>query len=252
MMTSLLLARAHPFGDAGLYAAKAAQAPIMEHSSVPPEVRATLAVKCADCHSTQTRSPIYGRFAPLSWLVERDIIQGRKAMNLALWDTYSADQQQIFAAKIVQETKAHEMPLPQYQMIHWDARITDADVRTFARWTHEKLPMEGDSRAEPAGEGDPDRGKDVFERRCTGCHALTQDREGPRLQGVYGRTSGEVPGFLYSPALKHAHIVWNDTTLDQWLTDPDTFVPGNNMDFHVPKPQERRDLVEFLKQGANE
>ena len=222
----------------------------MDHSSVPPEVRATLAEKCADCHSTQTRSPIYGRFAPVSWLVERDIIQGRKAMNLALWDTYSADQQQTFAAKIVQETKAHEMPLPQYQMIHWDARITDADVRAFAQWTHEKLPMEGDSTAEPAGEGDPDRGKDVFERRCTGCHALTQDHEGPRLQGVYGRTSGQVPGFAYSAALKDAHIVWNDTTLDQWLTDPDTLVPGNNMDFHVPKPQERRDLVEFLKQSA--
>jgi cytochrome c len=50
--------------------------------------------------------------------------------------------------------------------------------------------------------------------------------------------------------LKNAHIVWNDMTLEQWLTDPDTLVPGNNMGFHVAKPQERRDLISFLKQST--
>jgi cytochrome c len=97
-------------------------------------------------------------------------------------------------------------------------------------------------------EGDAVRGKEVFEKRCTGCHALDQDREGPRLRGVYGRNSGEVPGFPYSEALKKARIVWNEKSLEQWLTDPDSLVPGNNMDFHVPKAQERRDLVRFLRQ----
>ena len=119
---SLTLARVHPFGDAGLYATKDAETPIMEHSRVPLEVRAILAAKCADCHSAQTRSPIYGRFAPGSWLMERDIVEARGAMNLSLWDTYSPDQQQTFAAKIAQQTKAREMPPVQYRMIHWDAR----------------------------------------------------------------------------------------------------------------------------------
>jgi len=79
---------------------------------------------------------------------------------------------------------------------------------------------------------------------------MTHDLEGPRLQGVYGRTSGGVAGFDYSSALKKAHIVWNDTSLEQWLADPDTLVPGNNMQFHVARPQERRNLIAFLKQGA--
>jgi cytochrome c len=250
LTTSLLLARVHPFGDAGLYAAKAAQTPILEHSSVPPEVRTTLAAKCADCHSMQTRTPIYGRLAPMSWLMERDILEGRKAMNLSAWNTYSADQQRTFAAKIVEETKAHEMPLVQYRMIHTNARITDADLRVFTQWTRQSSLVEADSGAQAAGEGDAAHGKEVFEKRCTGCHSLTQDREGPRLQTVYGRTSGDVPGFDYSPALKKAHIAWNDTTLDQWLTDPDTLVPGNNMEFRVPKAQERRDLIRFLQQSA--
>jgi cytochrome c len=247
---SFLLARVHPFGDAGLDAGIVAQAPIMEHSSVPAEVRATLVAKCADCHSMQLRAPLYGWFAPMSWLMERDIVEGRKKMNLSLWDMYSADHQQTLEAKIVQETKAHKMPPLPYRAIHWHARITDADVRNFTQWAREAPALEVNSRVQPAGEGDPIRGKEVFEKRCTGCHVATQNREGPRLRGVYGRTSGEVPDFRYSSALKQAHIVWSDASLEQWLADPDTLVPGNNMEFHVAKPQERRDLIAFLKQNA--
>jgi cytochrome c len=248
MVASLLLARVHPFGDAGLNAERPAQAPIMEHSSVPAAVRATLVAKCADCHSTQLRAPLYGRFAPMSWLMERDIVEGRKKMNLSLWDRYSADQQQTLEATIVQKTKAHAMPPLPYRMIHGNAKITEANVRDFTQWAR-KAPGVG-SMDQPIGEGDSTRGKEVFDKRCTGCHAMTHNLEGPRLQGVYGRTSGEVAAFGYSSALKQAHIVWNDASLERWLADPDTLVPGNNMEFHVAKPQERRDLIAFLKQDA--
>ena len=98
--------------------------------------------------------------------------------------------------------------------------------------------------------GDPVGGKQLFEKRCSGCHAMEQNREGPRLHGVFGRRSGEVPGFPYSDALRQAHILWDQKSLDQWLTDPDTLVPGNNMGFHVSKPNERRDLIRFLQVSA--
>jgi cytochrome c len=104
--------------------------------------------------------------------------------------------------------------------------------------------------AQSGSDGDPARGKEVFERRCTGCHAMDQNREGPRLRGVYGRTSGGVATFNYSAALAQTHIVWNDRSLEQWLADPDTLVPGNNMEFQVAKPQERSDLIAYLKQDA--
>jgi cytochrome c len=222
----------------------------MEHSAVPPEVRATLVAKCADCHSMQTEAPIYGRFAPVSWLMDRDILNGRKEINLSLWDTYSADQQQIIKAKIVQETKSREMSLPQYRMIHWNARITDGDVRAFTQWTHQMPSLQAGSMAQASEPGDPARGREVFEKRCTGCHSLEENREGPKLQGVYGRTSGKAPGFTYSEALIKAAIVWDEVSLEQWLADTDAFVPGNNMDFRVPKPQERRDVASFLKQQS--
>jgi cytochrome c len=253
LTASLLLARTHPFGDPGLDALKPAQA-LMGHSSVPADVRAVLATKCADCHSMQTRLPAYDRavlqFAPASWLIEHDIVEGRRHMNLSLWDTWTPDRQQIFAAKILEESKTGRMPLPQYRVIHRNARVTDADVAIFAGWTHAMMASQPVATADTVVPGDAGRGRDIFEKRCTGCHALNQNREGPRLHDVFGRTSGQIAGFPYSPALVKAHIVWNEESLEQWLTDPDAQVPGNNMDFHVPNPQERQDLIRFLKEQA--
>jgi cytochrome c len=247
---SLLLARTHPFGDAGLYAASSAPPTSIEHAAVPPAVRAILMTKCADCHSAQTRAPLYGRLAPASWLLERDIVKARDAMNLSLWEKYSGEQQEVLKAEIVSQAKAGTMPPVQYGVMHWKALITDADVQVLTEWARGEPLRVSDSMGQVVTEGDALRGKDIFERRCTGCHAMEQDREGPRLRGVFGRTSGTVAGFDYSPALKKAQVVWNDTTLERWLADPDALVPGNNMEFHVAKAQERRDLIRFLKESA--
>jgi cytochrome c len=250
LAASLGLARVHPFGDAGLFSPAAAEEPAMQHSSIPVEVQTILAAKCADCHSLETRAPGYARFAPLSWLLERDVVRGREAMNLAAWESYPAIERQIFAAKIVEQTRRHRMPLPQYRMIHWSTRITDANLRTLADWAH-AIPEPQEGSTDPSGaQGGGARGKLLFEKRCTGCHALASNHEGPRLQGVYGRTSGTAPGFAYSAAVKKARIVWDENTLDKWLTDPDALIPGNEMDFLVSRPSERKDLISYLKRSS--
>jgi cytochrome c len=250
LTVSLALARVHPFGDARLYAPRFAAPGILEHASAPEDVRAILTTKCADCHSDQPRSPIYARLAPVSWLVERDIVKGRAAMNLSLWDEYSEARQDALKENIAFRVRTHDMPLIQYRVIHWNAEITDADIQTLTRWAEGASIQIASSTEQAAMAGDAMRGKQLFERRCTGCHAMEQDREGPRLRGVFGRTAGTVSGFAYSAGLQKAHIVWNDTTLERWLTDPDAMIPDNNMGFRVARPQERLDLIRFLKENA--
>ncbi len=95
-----------------------------------------------------------------------------------------------------------------------------------------------------------DIGKEVFEKRCGGCHALERDKEGPRLRGVYGRVAGSVESFPYSEALKKSKITWTDETLEQWLTDTEKLVPGNDMTFHVEKPAERAEIIAYLKENS--
>jgi cytochrome c len=147
---SVLLGRLHPFGDAGLAdqqidaqaslhaGPNAAQGfgPILGHDAVPAEVRAVLTEKCADCHSMQTRMHFYGRFAPVSWLMERDILEGRQHMNLSAWDSYSPEQRETLKAKMVEEVKVGTMPLPQYLLVHWKAHVSEADVQALQQWMH--------------------------------------------------------------------------------------------------------------------
>jgi cytochrome c len=73
------------------------------------------------------------------------------------------------------------------------------------------------------------------------------DKEGPRLRGVYGRRSGSITSFKYSDSLKSAQVTWNEASLDKWLTDTESLVPDNDMDFHVAKADERADIIRFLR-----
>jgi len=84
-----------------------------------------------------------------------------------------------------------------------------------------------------AAEGNSIRGQRVF-NACAACHSLQLDQNmtGPNLAGLWNRKAGSVASFSrYSPALKSANIVWNDKTLDDWITDPQHLVPGNQMTF---------------------
>ena len=92
-------------------------------------------------------------------------------------------------------------------------------------------------------------GKETFEKRCGGCHALERDKEGPRLRGVYGRVAGSVEAFPYSEALKKSKITWTDETLEQWLTDTEKLVPGNDMTFRVEKAAERAEIIAYLREN---
>jgi cytochrome c len=251
VISSLALALVHPFGDAHLRANRASASPLGNLSSIPPGPRSILVQKCADCHSDSPRVPFYGSLAPASWLLERDILKGRQHMNLSLWGELSADKQEALIAEIIQQTRTRSMPVPQYRLIHLNARITDADMQTLEAWARNVSTGEDEPSPTTASSthGDATLGKQVFEKRCVGCHTLEQDREGPRLAGVYGRTSGTVPQFTYSAALKKAHITWNEESLDRWLTDPDAYVPGNDMEFAVRKADERRNLITYLKQS---
>lgn len=99
--------------------------------------------------------------------------------------------------------------------------------------------------------GDAANGEKVF-KRCAACHVLDDktNRVGPHLGGVVGRTAGSVEGFKYSEGMiQHGKdgLVWNEETLDVYLTDPKAFVPKNKMAFPgLKKPEERADVIAYL------
>src|SRR6476660_6191349 len=95
---------------------------------------------------------------------------------------------------------------------------------------------------------DASLGRDAFEKRCTGCHALDKIKLGPSLRGVYGRNAGKDPQFAYSDAMKKTSVRWDEPTLDRWLTDTDSVIPDNDMAFRLNDPADRANIIALLKQ----
>jgi cytochrome c len=93
-----------------------------------------------------------------------------------------------------------------------------------------------------------DGGREAFEKRCTGCHALDKVKVGPPLREVYGRAAGKDSQFNYSDAVKNASVTWDESTLDHWLTDTESVIPGNDMTFRLNDPAERANIIAYLRQ----
>ena len=98
---------------------------------------------------------------------------------------------------------------------------------------------------------DVEKGANVF-KQCQPCHSLgpgAQNKIGPELNGLDGRTAGTVPNFMYSEPNKNSGIVWNEASFKEYIKDPRAKVPGTKMIFPgVKNEQQANDLWAYIKQ----
>ncbi len=94
-------------------------------------------------------------------------------------------------------------------------------------------------------------GQKLYQRKCAACHSLDHNRIGPQHRTVFGRKAGSLSGFRYTKALKQADFTWNEETLDTWLEKPTRMLPGTSMGFSLPKPTERKAVIQYLKSLGN-
>lgn len=82
-----------------------------------------LAVRaCFDCHSNQTTWPWYSNIAPVSWLVQRDVDEGRSNLNFSQWSALRRG-----AGDASEQIQRGSMPPWFYVMLHPSAGLSDAD-----------------------------------------------------------------------------------------------------------------------------
>lgn len=142
-----LLSLVHPWGD--LRSTSRNQAPILEGSKAPAEVQQVMEAKCADCHSEKTQWPIYSKVAPASWLVERDVHEGREHLNLSRWQQYSLESRVDLLTKIAGETRSGQMPVQQYLLLHPSARLSTAEQQLLYDWAKSERKRLRSAAAKP-------------------------------------------------------------------------------------------------------
>ncbi|MGV4415140.1 heme-binding domain-containing protein [Chryseobacterium sp. T1] len=92
--------------------------------NTPPNIVALLKASCYDCHSNETIYPDYAYIAPISWMVNDHIKEGRKYLNFSEWGNYNQFQKEGMLEKSVQAIANFKMPLPSYIQKHHDANLT--------------------------------------------------------------------------------------------------------------------------------
>jgi hypothetical protein len=108
---------------------------VLSGAQIDPKVLSILARSCQDCHSESTHYPWYSYVAPVSWLIRSDVARGREHLNLSRWREYSIQRRERSLSEIANQVKDRDMPLPQYTLIHRNARLSDADVDAIFQWT---------------------------------------------------------------------------------------------------------------------
>lgn len=98
------------------------------------EIKVVLRRTCYDCHSHETVWPWYSQIAPISWIIARDVQEGRAEVNFSTWNRYSTQQQVKKLKESWKEVAEGNMPPWFYLPIHRDARLSPEDRVLLRQW----------------------------------------------------------------------------------------------------------------------
>lgn len=169
----------HPFGN---ISSRGAKTRILSGAEIDPDTLGLIQRACQNCHSANTELPLYGRIAPMSWLMARDVQQARLHMNLSQWPEYPAEDRIMLLSEIGSAVKNSQMPVQRYLLLHSEARLSDKDREQIYRWTRaERKRLK--SAPLPTGVDRPQeqpwrlrqREKEFYSRRAEPRRLLTTD-----------------------------------------------------------------------------
>ncbi len=103
--------------------------------NAPRDVQWILRRACYDCHSNETRWPIWAYIAPASWLVVQDVDRARDILNFSDWAAFDRSRRMALRSLIAPVTASHRMPLWYYLTLHPDSRLSDSDLASIGAWS---------------------------------------------------------------------------------------------------------------------
>jgi mono/diheme cytochrome c family protein len=88
-----------------------------------PKTKELFMRACGDCHSNQTKWPLYSQIAPISWFVFSHVEEGREHLNISMWNI----QKKQKGDEAAEEVEEGDMPLASYLIAHPEAKLNKQD-----------------------------------------------------------------------------------------------------------------------------
>ncbi|MBM3129710.1 MAG: hypothetical protein FJ009_13925 [Chloroflexi bacterium] len=145
-----------------------------------PQTRALAKRACFDCHSNETQWLWYSYIAPVSWILANDALVARRAFNFSEWRAGD-----LTAAAMERSIKNGSMPLPQYLLVHPEARLTDAEKQQLIKGLYATL---GSPAAQPPTTAPASDGAALVQARCTSCHGLERTTSAKKTREQWAQT----------------------------------------------------------------
>ena len=111
---------------------------IFNNEQLPENVKEIFKTSCVDCHSNNTNYLWYHKIAPVSWLVNKDVIEGKKELNFSEWGEMDNYDKIGAIEDIRQEVEQKTMPIKPYVLMHPKAKLTDEEVAVLTAWIDKK------------------------------------------------------------------------------------------------------------------
>jgi len=139
----------HPFGN---LKTTNSDRPLFSGAQIDAPVLSIMQRSCQNCHAERTVWPWYSYVAPVSWMVEKDVRDGRSHFNMSRWNEYNLDDRIQVLSGISTMVRNKSMPLPQYLLLHRDAKLSDADIELVYQWGRtERQRLKAEQRRQESG-----------------------------------------------------------------------------------------------------
>ena len=113
--------------------------PVESDLSAPEAVHAIFKRACYDCHSHETRWPLYAKVAPISWQIAEEVEEAREHLNFSKWGAIEPKKLAHVKEEIWEEIEKGKMPPSDFYLrMHSEAKLSDADKATLKAWCEAK------------------------------------------------------------------------------------------------------------------
>ncbi|WP_298900575.1 heme-binding domain-containing protein [uncultured Psychroserpens sp.] len=102
----------------------------------PENVKKLIKNSCYNCHSNATNYFWYDHIAPISWIVDNHIKEGKEQLNFSTWATLDSRDKLGVISEIAVNITEDKMPLPSYIKIHSDAKLSENEKQQILEWLY--------------------------------------------------------------------------------------------------------------------